>query len=44
LCKENDWQFYYSIPEALFTEGRLNENIFDYLVMANEFQIQGLKD
>lgn len=43
LCKENDWQFYYSIPEALFTEGRLNENIFDYLVMANEFQIQGLK-
>lgn len=43
LCEENHWQFYYSIPEALFTEGKLNENIFDYIALANEFQIQGLK-
>jgi sugar phosphate isomerase/epimerase len=43
LCDSNDWKFYFSIPEELFTEDVLNENIFNYLKMAEKFGIRGLK-
>lgn len=43
LCRAQQWQFYFSIPEELFTDGKLNENIFDYLKMAEANSIKGLK-
>lgn len=43
LCQENKWGFYFSIPEELFVNGQLNRKIFDYLILANENNIKGLK-
>lgn len=43
LCRSQQWNFYYSIPEELFTDGKLNENIFDYLKLAEANSIKGLK-
>lgn len=43
LCQKQSWDFYFSIPEELFTNGRLNQTIFDYLKLSERHHIRGLK-
>lgn len=43
LAKENGWGLYYSIPEALFNAGKLNQHLDDYIAMAKKYDIRNLK-
>ncbi|KZL35870.1 sugar phosphate isomerase/epimerase family protein [Secundilactobacillus collinoides] len=43
LCHDNHWGLYYSIPEELFSNGQINENLAEYLYMADHYNINGLK-
>ncbi|WP_251545582.1 sugar phosphate isomerase/epimerase family protein [Limosilactobacillus caecicola] len=43
LAAENGWGLYYSIPEALFDDGKLNPHLQNYLTMATKFGIKNLK-
>ena len=43
LCQKQSWDFYFSIPEELFTNGKLNQTIFDYLKLSERHHIRGLK-
>lgn len=43
LANENNWDFYFSIPEQLFNGDSLNENIYEYIEMAKYHGIKALK-
>lgn len=43
LATDNGWGLYYSIPEALFNDGELNNHLADYIAMATNFGIRNLK-
>ncbi len=43
LCKAQGWGLYFSIPEQLFTAGKLNDHLADYLALASRHHIGGLK-
>lgn len=43
LCVQNNWQLFYSVPEEMFHENQINEQLSDYLKMANDFNITNLK-
>lgn len=43
LCEKNCWKLYFSVPEELFMNGKLNDNIFSYINMAHQFNFEGLK-
>lgn len=43
LCKQNNWAFFFSVPEQLFTAQGLNSNVSKYLLLAEDYGIQSLK-
>ncbi|WP_025023304.1 sugar phosphate isomerase/epimerase family protein [Companilactobacillus nodensis] len=43
LCKQNNWKFFYSIPEQLFNTNEVNSNLEKYLKMADDNNICQLK-
>lgn len=43
LAVKNGWGLYYSIPEALFSDGELNQNLNRYIAMAKKYGIRNLK-
>ena len=43
LCQQEHWDFYYSVPEELFTEDGLNAELPQTLAMARKYHIKSLK-
>lgn len=43
LCADNDWNFFYSIPEQLFENNHINQNFQSYIAMAEKYHIDQLK-
>lgn len=43
LCADNDWKYFYSIPEELFLNDHVNENTKAYIEMAEKYHIDQLK-
>lgn len=43
LCMDNNWNFFYSIPEQLFLTDHVNSNMKNYLEMAQKNHISQLK-
>lgn len=43
LCLTQGWDFYYSVPEELFSGGQLNAGLEASLKMADHYQIKSLK-
>ncbi|WP_125588287.1 sugar phosphate isomerase/epimerase family protein [Companilactobacillus jidongensis] len=43
LCQNNNWKFFYSIPEQLFNTNEVNSNLEKYLKMADDHHICQLK-
>lgn len=43
LCQQNNWNFFYSIPEELFQTNKINNNLVEYLKMADKHNISHLK-
>ncbi|WP_125979994.1 sugar phosphate isomerase/epimerase [Loigolactobacillus iwatensis] len=43
LCQQQNWQFYYSVPEELFQGSTVNSQLTTYLKMAQENHIKSLK-
>lgn len=43
LCADNDWKFFYSVPEQLFNTDQVNANLKSYLEMAEKYHIDHLK-
>lgn len=43
LAQEKSYDFYYSIPETLFTNGELNEHLAEHFRIASEYKIDSLK-
>ncbi|MFD1671843.1 sugar phosphate isomerase/epimerase family protein [Agrilactobacillus yilanensis] len=43
FCQAQNFDFYYSVPEELFTATGLNPSLTENLAMAQKYQIKGLK-
>ena len=43
LCQQQNWQFYYSVPEELFQTDKINPKLTNYLNMAARNHIKSLK-
>ncbi|WP_245994988.1 hypothetical protein [Companilactobacillus furfuricola] len=43
LCADNDWGYFYSIPDELFLNDHVNEKINSYIDMADKYHIDHLK-
>lgn len=43
LCKNNNWKFFFSIPEQLFNDDQINSNLEEYLNLAAKHHISQLK-
>jgi len=43
LCQQQNWQFYYSVPEELFQGTHINPQLAAYLKMAQQNHIKSLK-
>lgn len=43
LCIDQQWGLYYSVPMTLFEGNQLNDQLTDYIHLANQFHFKGLK-
>lgn len=43
LCADNNWKYFYSIPDELFKLDHVNEQLGEYLNMAEKYHIDQLK-
>ncbi len=43
LCADNDWKFFYSIPDELFLKNTINPNFEQHLQMAEKYHVDQLK-
>lgn len=43
LAQSKNWLLYFSIPEQLFVENKINENLTSYLDLAKKYSIESLK-